>query len=440
MIILLRNLLRYWRLFNMFCVLPAAAVLHAANREARRVGNVAKSPVFSLLSEILGGSKTIRAYEQTNAVMKEAIKRIDLLYCASYIQSVLNRWLGVRIELLGNGIVTTVALGTVLSKMWFTQNVAMLSLGLTMSMNITGFLNWIVRQVSAVESDMNSVERLLFYATQLPQEPLSISTPPPTKKEEPMTMEFENVCLRYREDLPLVLDHLSFSIQSCEKVAVVGRTGSGKSSLLLSFLRVVDISGGSIKINGTPHTDRTLQELRSLFAMIPQDPLLFDGTVRSNLDPFSHCSDSELWEALRLVGMSSKMEELATGLDSVVVGGGSNFSVGQRQLLCMARAVLKRGCSFILMDEATANVDTALDRQIQQTVRNAFCDKTVITIAHRLNTIVDYNKIIVMEQGRAEEIGTPFELATNPNSRFRALLQSQEGFHDLMAIIAGSRN
>jgi ABC-type multidrug transport system fused ATPase/permease subunit len=403
---------------------------NAANREARRIGNVVKSPVFSLLTEVLNGVKTICAFKKGEVIMLEAERRLDVTYSAAYLQNLLNRWLGLRIELLGTAIIGTVALGTALSKLFSfgTSNVAVLSLGLTMSTTITTMMNWMVRQVSAVESDMNSVERILYYSNSIEQESLDLVPCQQSKAAlKDTSIVFKDVDMRYRADLPLVLQRLSFAVSGSEKVGIVGRTGSGKSSLLMTFLRIVETCGGSIAIGGVPASSMSLAQLRGLFSMIPQDPILFDGTIRSNLDPFGQLSDLDVTEALSLVGMRDKVLEDSLGINRVVLDGGSNFSVGQRQLLCMARAILKKGCEFILMDEATANIDPEMDARIQCAVKTAFANKTVVTIAHRIQTIASYDKIIVMDQGKAVEIGDPQTLFLNPTSSFRALVDAQEG-------------
>lgn len=402
---------------------------NAANREGRRIGNVVKSPVFSLLTEVLNGAKTIRAFRKGEVIMLEAVRRLDVTYSAAYLQNVLNRWLGLRIELLGNVIVSTVALGTAVSKLYGigTSNVAILALGLTMSTTITIMLNWIVRQVSAVESDMNSVERILHYTNSIEQESLDLSPCGTAVELEDSSISFKNVDMKYREDLPLVLRNLSFEVKGGEKVGIVGRTGSGKSSLLMTFLRIVETCGGTIVVGGRPASSLSLAQLRGLFSMIPQDPILFDGTIRSNLDPFALHSDLDIIDAIALVGMREKVFADPQGLHRVVLDGGANFSVGQRQLLCMARAILKKGCQFILMDEATANIDPEMDHRIQIAVKTAFANKTVVTIAHRILTIASYDKIIVMDHGEAVETGSPSTLYNEPSSHFRALVDAQEG-------------
>ncbi|KPA84124.1 putative mitochondrial ATP-binding cassette protein subfamily C, member 1, putative (ABCC1) [Leptomonas pyrrhocoris] len=428
---------------------------NAANREIRRTSSVVKSPLFSLLGEVLTGSATISAYGRTTVVMKEALQRLDLVFSCSLLENAANRWLGVRVELLSNCVVTVIVLfGVLRTLIGGTEDywVALVSLSLTMSTQSTAIMNWLVRQVASAEADMNSVERILYYTRETPQESMPdlegevaalekkvhgsvdatgtvvIESVSPTAAAPHVVragaLTLDHVQMRYREGLPLVLRDVSFSIAPREKVGVVGRTGSGKSTLLLTFMRMVDICGGEIRVDGRALGSYGLRELRRHFSMIPQDPVLFDGTVRLNVDPFLEASSAEVWHALELVGLRERVASETEGIDGRVLEGGSNFSVGQRQLMCMARALLKKGSGFILMDEATANIDPALDRQIQTTVMSAFAEYTVITIAHRLHTVAQYDKIIVMDHGVVAEMGSPRELVMDRQSVFRGMVEA----------------
>nr|CAJ2473608.1 unnamed protein product [Leishmania braziliensis] len=443
-------------------------VYNASNRETRRIKSIAHSPVFTLLEESLQGQCTIAAYGKTHLVLQEALKRLDVVYSALYMQNVSNRWLGVRLEFASCIIIFLVALIGVTGKMkWAaTQKTGMVSLSLTMAMTLTETLNWLVRQVATVEANMNSVERVLHYTREVEHEEMPemrdlvaklerkregtaadvtgtvvIEPASPTSTAphpvQAGSLVFEDVRMRYREGLPLVLRGVSFQIAPREKVGVVGRTGSGKSTLLLTFMRMVEVCGGEIRVNGREIGAYGLRELRRQFSMIPQDPVLFDGTVRQNVDPFLEASSAEVWAALELVGLRERVASESEGIDSGVLEGGSNYSVGQRQLMCMARALLKRGSGFILMDEATASIDPALDRQIQATVMSAFSAYTVITIAHRLHTVAQYDKIIVMDHGVVAEMGSPRELAERPDSIFSGMVEAlgnrgAKEFHHLL--------
>ncbi|KAG5478617.1 hypothetical protein LSCM1_06020 [Leishmania martiniquensis] len=443
-------------------------VYNAANRETRRIKSIAHSPMFTLLEESLQGQRTIATYGKTHLVLQEALKRLDVVYSALYMQNVSNRWLGVRLELVSCVITSLVALIGVVGKIHraSSQRIGLISLSLTMAMTLTETLNWLVRQVATVEANMNSVERILHYTREVEHEDVSETKELPARLEakgarkavdvtgsiviesasatssapqavRAGSLVFEDVQMRYREGLPLVLRGVSFQIAPREKVGVVGRTGSGKSTLLLTFMRMVDVCGGAIRVNGREIGAYGLRELRRQFSMIPQDPVLFDGTVRLNVDPFLEASSAEVWAALELVGLRERVASESEGIDSRVLEGGANYSVGQRQLMCMARALLKRGSGFILMDEATANIDPALDRQIQATVMSAFSAYTVITIAHRLHTVAQYDKIIVMDHGAVVEMGSPRELAERQGSIFAGMVRAvgsrgAKAFRDLL--------
>ncbi|ESL05506.1 multidrug resistance protein A [Trypanosoma rangeli SC58] len=423
------------------------------NREIRRIGSIVKAPMVSLLGEVLVGSSTIGAYGSAASVLRESLRRIDRVYASSFLENATNRWLGVRVDFLGNVIVVSIALLGVVGTMLRlgTHDIGLVSLSLTMAMASTSQLNWLARMVGSMEADMNSVERILYYAHNIDHEAMpeldglvdelregkaaggdatatvlveAVGDGGEARHPEAAAgwLELREVSIRYRVGLPLVLDKVSFLIESRQKVGVVGRTGSGKSTLLLAFMRMVDICGGDIVVSGRPIRAYGLRELRRQFSMIPQDPVLFGGTVQSNLDPFLESTPEEVWGALEMVGMRERVASESGGIYSRVQEGGSNYSVGQRQLLCLARALLRRGSGFILMDEATANIDHTLDRQIQHTVMTAFNSRTVITIAHRLHTVAAYDKIIVMDHGHVAESGSPRELVSDPSSMFFGLV------------------
>eukprot|EP00796_Vickermania_ingenoplastis_P011320 gene11320-7852_t len=421
----------------------------SASRETRRFISILKSPVFSLLSEMTSGTATIHAYNADGKFMSEANRRIDLVTNCSNFGALLHRWLGVRVELANAVLISVIAVVGVLLPPAAGTRTALVSLSLTMGMQMSATVLKLLRQTVTVETEMNSMERLLYYIEEIPHEAMETdltllrdSTGGRVEEASCLdtvavaaldrsdavvsagSLEFRNVQMRYREGLPLVLRDVTFCIAPREKVGVVGRTGSGKSTLMLTFMRMVDICGGEILVNGSGIRTYPLRELRKQFSMIPQDPVLFDGTVRQNLDPFQESSAEEVWEALTLCGLRERVESETGGLDGRVLEGGSNFSVGQRQLLCMARALLRKGSGFILMDEATANIDPTLDRYIQSTVMNAFAEYTVITIAHRLHTVANYDKIIVMDQGVVAETGTPRELVSNRQSIFRGMVEA----------------
>ncbi|KAG5497592.1 hypothetical protein JKF63_03857 [Porcisia hertigi] len=423
-----------------------------ANREIRRLVNRVNSPMLSVLQEALGGRSTVQAYGAAPAVIQKALGCADVVFSCSYLQLGAELWLSVRIQLLSTLIALAVALGAVAAMQlkFLPSHAGLLSLSLTQALEISGLLDGIVSVLASVEADMNSIERLFYMIDNSEQEDLrealaeevlriAAAGEPTVRRGADALVErgtqqashtqvgsivFDHVDMRYRPGLPLVLRDVCFAVAPGQKVGVVGRTGSGKSTLLLAFLRLVEVCGGRMLVCGRDARDYGVRELRQLFSMIPQDPLLFDGTVRSNVDPFGHCDDADVWCALRQVGMEERVRDGAGGLDGRVQEGGANYSVGQRQLLCLARALLKRGSAFLLMDEATANVDPALDRQIQRTVQHVFRNYTVVTIAHRLHTVAAYDAILVMDQGRVLEFGSPRELVEREGSAFSELVKS----------------
>jgi ABC-type multidrug transport system fused ATPase/permease subunit len=282
-------------------------------------------------------------------------------------------------------------------------------------LSIVQMIQFTVRQLAEVENGMNATERLHYYGTQLEEEAplhtIEVDKSWPQKGE----IIFDNVQMRYRDGLPLVLRGLSMHVQGGERIGVVGRTGAGKSSIMSTLFRLVELSGGSITIDGLNISKIGLSELRSKLAIIPQDPTLFRGTIRSNLDPFQEHTDLELWSALRqadLVSPDASLEDKSAGrihLDSIVEEEGLNFSLGQRQLMALARALV-RNSQIIVCDEATSSVDMETDDKIQRTIAEGFRGKTLLCIAHRLRTIIGYDRICVMDQGLIAELDRPLAL------------------------------
>ncbi|KAG8259190.1 Multidrug resistance-associated protein 4 [Homalodisca vitripennis] len=286
-------------------------------------------------------------------------------------------------------------------------------LAITQAIGLTGMFQWGMRQSAELENQMTSVERVLEY-TNVEKEPPLESAPdkkPPANWPEEGKITFSRVYMTYSPNDPPVLKNLSFTIASKEKVGIVGRTGAGKSSLIAALFRLAEIQG-EIEIDYIVTSSIGLHELRSKISIIPQEPVLFSGTVRKNLDPFDQYQDTVLWNALEEVELKEVVQDLAGGLNGKLSEGGSNLSVGQRQLVCLARAIVRNN-RVLVMDEATANVDPQTDALIQSTIRRKFADCTVLTIAHRLNTVMDSDKVLVMSAGSAVEFEHPHILLQN---------------------------
>ncbi|KAI2473757.1 ATP-binding cassette transporter protein YOR1-like protein [Annulohypoxylon bovei var. microspora] len=393
--------------------LLAASYYRASAREVKRYESVLRSVVFAKFGEGLSGVASIRAYGLKERFIEDIRNSIDEMNAAYYLTFSNQRWLSIRLDTIGNLLVFTTGILVVTSR--FSVSPSIGGLVLSYILSIVQMLQFTVRQLAEVENGMNAVERLEYYGTQLeeeaPEHTIDVRPTWPEKGE----IIFDNVEMRYRANLPLVLKGLSINVRGGERIGIVGRTGAGKSSIMSTLFRLVEISGGHIYIDGLDISTIGLHDLRSRLAIIPQDPTLFRGTVRSNLDPFSEHSDLDLWSALRkadLIPANANFEDKDPSrihLDSVVEEDGLNFSLGQRQLMALARALV-RGSQIIVCDEATSSVDMETDDKIQKTMAVGFRGKTLLCIAHRLRTIVGYDRICVMDAGRIAELDTPINL------------------------------
>lgn len=403
----------------------AGTYYRSSAREVKRYESVLRSGMFARFSEGLSGVSSIRAYGLRDRFMNDLRKSIDEMNGAYYLTFANQRWLSVRLDMIGNVLVFVVAILVVTSR--FTVNPATGGLVLSYMLSIVQMLQFSIRQLAEVENGMNAVERLRYYGHELEEEaPLHTVDVRPSWPEKG-EIKFENVEMRYRPNLPLVLKGLSMHIRGGERVGVVGRTGAGKSSIMSTLFRLVEISGGSISVDGLNISTLGLGDLRSRLAIIPQDPTLFQGTVRSNLDPFQEHDDLALWSALRqadLVAADASIEDRSDPsrihLDSIVEDEGLNFSLGQRQLMALARALV-RGSQIIVCDEATSSVDMETDDKIQRTMASGFRGKTLLCIAHRLRTIIGYDRICVMDAGQIAELDTPANLYRNEDGIFRGM-------------------
>ncbi|XP_058792374.1 multidrug resistance-associated protein 1 isoform X5 [Phymastichus coffea] len=391
----------------------------ATSRQLKRLESVSRSPIYSHFGESVTGAQTIRAYGVEDRFIKESENRVDFNQVCYYPSIISNRWLAVRLEMVGNLIILFAALFAVLGKE--TMNAGLVGLSISYALQITQTLNWLVRMTSDVETNIVAVERIKEYG-ETPQEASWDIPETDPSKEWPSrgSVEFRDYKVRYREGLDLVLNGLSFNVTGGEKIGIVGRTGAGKSSLTLALFRIIEAAAGKILIDNVEISKLGLHTLRSRLTIIPQDPVLFSGTLRINLDPFKNSSDDDLWRALAHAHLKDFVKSLPNGLEHEVTEGGDNLSVGQRQLICLARALLRK-TKVLILDEATAAVDLETDDLIQRTIREEFKECTVLTIAHRLNTILDSDRVIVLDKGSIVEFDAPNILLQKPESFFYSM-------------------
>ncbi|NXL78506.1 MRP3 protein, partial [Leptocoma aspasia] len=380
----------------------------ATSRQLKRLESVSRSPIYSHFSETVSGASVIRAYRRVKAFVDISDLKVDENQKSYYPGIVSNRWLGIRVEFVGNCIVLFAALFAVIGRN--SLNAGLVGLSVSYALQVTLSLNWMVRMTSELETNIVAVERIKEYSETETEAPWIIEgkSPPknwPSKGE----LEFVNYSVRYRKDLDLVLKGLNLQVHGGEKIGIVGRTGAGKSSMTLCLFRILEAVKGEIKIDGLKISEIGLHDLRSRLTIIPQDPVLFSGTLRMNLDPFNKYSDEEIWKALELSHLKRFVSSQPSMLDYECSEGGENLSVGQRQLVCLARALLRK-TKILILDEATAAIDLETDDLIQMTIRTEFVDCTVLTIAHRLNTIMDYTRVLVLDNGTIAEFDKPANL------------------------------
>ncbi|KAK2566616.1 Multidrug resistance-associated protein 1 [Acropora cervicornis] len=362
--------------------------------QLKRIESVSRSPIFNNFFETINGASTIRAFGQQERLIQDNYHRVDENHVAYFPGVSANRWLALRLEFVGNLAILFAAIFAVIRR--DSIDSGLVGLSITYALQVTASLNWMVRMSSELETNIVSVERVKEYAeTTTEADWIVPDNRPPDDWPDQGSIVMSDFDLRYREGLPLI--------------GIVGRTGAGKSTLTLALFRILERAGGKILIDGIDISKLGLQDLRSRLTIIPQDPVLFSGTLRLNLDPFDSHTDEELWGILELSHLKNFVSGLEQGLLYPVTEEGGNLSVGQRQLVCLARALLRKS-KVLVLDEATAAVDLETDELIQQTIRREFSDRTIFTIAHRLNTIMDYTRIMVLDKGFLVEFDPPENL------------------------------
>ncbi|KAI4552348.1 hypothetical protein MJT46_016999 [Ovis ammon polii x Ovis aries] len=394
----------------------------ASSRELRRLGSLSLSPLYTHLADTLAGLPVLRAAGATYRFEEENQRLLELNQRCQFAASATMQWLDIRLQLMGAAVVSAIAGIALVQHQQGLANPGLVGLSLSYALSLTGLLSGLVSSFTQTEAMLVSVERLEEYSCDLPQEPRGQQPQLGIGWLSQGSVEFQDVVLVYRPGLPNALDGVTFRVRPGEKLGIVGRTGSGKSSLLLVLFRLLEPSSGRVLLDGVDTSQLELAELRSQLAIIPQEPFLFSGTVRENLDPRGLYEDGALWQALEQCHLSEVIESMG-GLDGELGEGGRRLSLGQRQLLCLARALLT-DAKILCIDEATASVDQKTDQLLQQTISKRFANKTVLTIAHRLNTILSSDRVLVLHAGRVAELGSPAALRTQPHSLFQQLLQS----------------
>lgn len=408
------------------------------SRELKRLSSVAFSPIMSLFSETLGGHMVITAFRHSERFHFLNFRKTQYQIDAQFNLRSTNRWLSIRLQSIGGVMVLITALltlATIGTEKQLTSG--MVGLLMTYVLQVTSALMVIVRMITMIETSIISVERILEYC-QLPSEAPAVIESSRPEKSWPSegTIEFKGYSTKYKPELDPVLKTINLNIKPKEKVGVVGRTGAGKSTLSLALFRLLESTEGSIEIDGVDISKIGLYDLRSHLSIIPQDAQAFEGTVRSNLDPFDQYSVDDIWKAVELSHLKPHIVKMMTdenpdktspedqisSLDIKISENGNNMSMGQRQLLCLSRALLNRS-RVLVLDEATAAVDMETDQIIQETIRNEFQDRTILTIAHRIDTVLDSDRILVLDKGEVKEFDTPHNLLNDKNSVFYGLCQ-----------------
>ncbi|ANM61736.1 multidrug resistance-associated protein 11 [Arabidopsis thaliana] len=421
-VLFLLLLLPFWYIYSKLQVF-----YRSTSRELRRLDSVSRSPIYASFTETLDGSSTIRAFKSEEHFVGRFIEHLTLYQRTSYSEIIASLWLSLRLQLLGSMIVLFVAVMAVLGSggnfpISF-GTPGLVGLALSYAAPLVSLLGSLLTSFTETEKEMVSVERVLQYMD-VPQE--EVSGPQSLSDKWPVhgLVEFHNVTMRYISTLPPALTQISFTIQGGMHVGVIGRTGAGKSSILNALFRLTPVCSGEILVDGKNISHLPIRELRSCLAVVPQSPFLFQGSLRDNLDPLGLSEDWRIWEILDKCKVKAAVESVG-GLDSYVKESGCSFSVGQRQLLCLARALLKSS-KILCLDECTANIDVHTASLLHNTISSECKGVTVITIAHRISTVVDLDSILILDRGILVEQGKPQHLLQDDSSTFSSFVRASQ--------------
>lgn len=393
----------------------------ASSRELVRIVSIQKSPIIHLFGETIAGAATIRGFGQEKRFLKRNLYLLDCFARPFFCSLAAIEWLCLRMELLST-FVFAFCMVLLVSFPQGSIDPSMAGLAVTYGLNLNARLSRWILSFCKLENKIISIERIYQYS-QLPGEapPVIEDSRPSSSWPENGTIDLIDLKVRYGENLPMVLHGISCTFPGGNKIGIVGRTGSGKSTLIQALFRLIEPASGRIIIDNIDISSIGLHDLRSRLSIIPQDPTLFEGTIRGNLDPLEEHSDQEIWQALDKSQLGQIVRQKEQKLDSLVVENGDNWSVGQRQLVALGRALLKQA-RILVLDEATASVDTATDNLIQKIIRTEFKNCTVCTIAHRIPTVIDSDLVLVLSDGLVAEFDTPTRLLEDKSSMFLKLV------------------
>uniref|UniRef100_A0A8C9X171 ATP-binding cassette, sub-family C (CFTR/MRP), member 8 n=1 Tax=Sander lucioperca TaxID=283035 RepID=A0A8C9X171_SANLU len=398
-----------------------------ASRDLQQLEDSTQLPLLCHFSETVEGLTTIRALRYEPRFRQRLLQYTDANNIASLFLTAANRWLEVRMEYIGACVVLVAAVASITNSLYNQLSTGLVGLGLTYALMVSNYMNWMVRNLADMEVQLGSVKRINGLLKTEPENYeglLTVSQVPDGWPREG-EIKIQNLSVRYDATLKPVLKNVNAHINPGQKVGICGRTGSGKSSFSLAFFRMVDMFEGRIVIDDIDISKLPLQTLRSRLSIILQDPILFSGAIRFNLDPEMKATDEMLWEALEIAQLKPVVKSLPGGLDAMVTEGGENFSQGQRQLFCLARAFVRKS-SILIMDEATASIDMATESILQKVVMTAFADRTVVTIAHRVHTILNADLVIVMKRGMILEYDRPEALLDKDDSVFTSFVRADK--------------
>ncbi|RHY66584.1 hypothetical protein DYB30_011291 [Aphanomyces astaci] len=393
----------------MYIYYKVASIFVQPAREIERLNKTTRSPLITHISESIDGAVVVRAFGGKHVRRFERLQQtkvnrnMETMFCGELA----SQWFSFRIQMISALMLLVTTMSLIYMRGYL--NAGLVGLVFGYALQITGQLEWMVQMWSQLETAMVAPERVAEYTNVAQEAPRVISGAVPASWPAHGSIEFQHVSFRYKPHDPLVLKDVSFHIESGEKVGIVGRTGAGKSSLTMALFRINEVASGRVVIGGVDTATVGIKTLRESMAIIPQNPILFKGTLRAYLDPFESSSDAQLWDALDKVQLTPRVSLEQGKLEAVIEENGENFSVGERQMLCMARALL-RNCRIVVMDEATAAIDHETDQTLQRVIRQAFASSTVLTIAHRLDTVLDADRIMVLDQGRLAQCDAPENL------------------------------